>query len=70
MHSYFTGVPNQLPYVCDSMDWTDTYAKSAEMSNLNPNMDKWLNPLWKVGWNNLSIPKHQQFNRWSLGMDK
>ena len=33
--------------------------------NFNPSMDKWLHPLYCVGWNYLAIPK-----LWSLGMDK
>ena len=38
--------------------------------NFNPSMDKWLHLLWSVGWNHLSIPKHQQCSHWSLRMDK
>ena len=38
--------------------------------NFNPSVDKYLHPLWSVGWNYLPIPKRQQCNHWSLGMDK
>ena len=37
--------------------------------NLNPGMDKYLHPLWSVGWNDLSITKPQRLHRWILGMD-
>ena len=38
--------------------------------NFNPSMNNWLHPFQSVGWNNLSIPKLQLCNHWSLGMDK
>ena len=36
----------------------------------NPSMDIWSHVQSSVGWNYLSIPKLQRWNRWSLGMDK
>ena len=33
-------------------------------------MEKKSDAQWSVGWNYLSIPKLQQCNHWSLGMDK
>ena len=33
-------------------------------------MDKWLQILLNVKWNYLSIPRLQQWNRWSFEMDK
>ena len=38
--------------------------------NLNPSMDKSLDPQKSVGWNYLSITKLQRLHRLSLGMDK
>ena len=38
--------------------------------NLNPIMDKQLHPIIIVGWDYLSISKHQQCSRWNLRMDK
>ena len=38
--------------------------------NFNPSKDKYLHPLYTVGWNYLSIPKLQWLHRWILGMDK
>ena len=38
--------------------------------NFNSSTDKWLHPLWSVGWNYLSIPKLQLFHCWSFGMDR
>ena len=35
----------------------------------NPSMDKLLHPLYSLGWNNLSIPQLQRYNRPSLGTD-
>ena len=35
-------------------------------TRFNPSMDKQLHPLYNVGWNNLSIPKLQQCDCWSL----
>ena len=33
-------------------------------------MDRWLHPLWVVGWNYLPIPELQRCSLWRLGMDK
>ena len=38
--------------------------------NLNHSMDKYLRPLWNVGWNCLFIPELQRRSRWSFGIDK
>ena len=38
--------------------------------NLNPSMLLSLYLSYNVGWNDLSIPKLQRLNRWSLEMDK
>ena len=56
-----------LKYHRDSKDLSHF---SQHGSNFIPSMNKSLHPLQTVGWNNLSIPKCQWWNRWSLGKDK
>ena len=38
--------------------------------NFSPRMHEQIHPLKSVGWNYWSLPKLEQCNRWSLGMDK
>ena len=47
IHRYFTGP-----------QWVNWQKREK-----GPSMDKWLHPLWSVGWNYLSIPKLQWCNQ-------
>ena len=46
----------------DKSSWIP-WIPGASFTNVNPSMDKSLHPLWKIGWDYLSIPKF-------LGIDK
>ena len=58
------------PYTCRIQSLNPCGPFFLTRFHFNPSTDKWLHPLWCVGWNYLFIPKLQLCNRWSLGMDE